>query len=152
MPENLLPVPHLKQQQEADCLAACAAMVLAYWKKPTAYNKLIQILAIEDFGAPASNIRFLDRLGVNVILNQGELTDLEAHLQNGRPCIVFLRTAELPYWADDIGHAVVIIGLDDTQVYLLDPAFSDSPQEVSHGNFLLAWLDFNYDYAVVTPR
>jgi ABC-type bacteriocin/lantibiotic exporter with double-glycine peptidase domain len=152
VPENLLPVPHQKQQQEADCLAACAAMVLAYWKKPTPYNKLIQILAIEEFGAPSSNIRFLERLGVNVILSEGGLTDLEAHLQNGQPCIVFLRTKELPYWIDDTGHAVVVIGIDDSHVYLLDPAFDESPQQVSHGDFILAWLDFNDDYAVVTPR
>lgn len=152
MPKNLLPVPYQKQQQEADCLAACAALVLAYWNKPIPYNKLLQILAIEEYGAPSSNIRFLDRLGVNVTLSQGDLNDLDVHLQNGRPCIVFVRTRELPYWQDDTGHAVVVIGLDESKVHLLDPAFTDSPRHVSQGDFLLAWLDFNYDYAVITPR
>lgn len=30
MPKRLLSVPHLLQQGDGDCLAACAAMVLAY--------------------------------------------------------------------------------------------------------------------------
>lgn len=35
-----LPVPHRKQLQQSDCLAACAAMVLAYLGEPVDYQRL----------------------------------------------------------------------------------------------------------------
>jgi uncharacterized protein YvpB len=75
---------------------------------------------------------------------------LAAHLLHGEPCIVFLRTGELPYWQEDTGHAVVLVGMDEDVVYLNDPAFAQAPQRVSRGDFLLAWLEFDYDYAVIT--
>jgi ABC-type bacteriocin/lantibiotic exporter with double-glycine peptidase domain len=148
---NLLLLPHHKQRQQADCLAACVAMVLEYWKQPLAYTRLIALLGIQDFGAPSSNVRRLADLGLSVSFDQGDLASLEVHLQRGEPCIVFLRTGELPYWVEDTGHAVVVVGLDSDTVYFNDPAFDKAPQQVSHGDFLLAWLDFDYDYAVITP-
>jgi hypothetical protein len=39
--------------------------------------------------------------------------------------------------------------MDDDAVYLHDPAFAQAPRQVSRGDFLLAWLGFDYDYAVV---
>lgn len=151
MRRNLLPVSHRKQRQQADCLAACAAMVLEYWRRPVSYARLVALLGIQDFGAPSSNIRHLADLDLSVSFSQGTLAHLEAHLQRGEPCIVFLHTGELPYWTEDTGHAVVVVGLDSDTVYLNDPAFDQAPQRVSHGDFLLAWLDFDYDYAVITP-
>lgn len=152
MRRNLLPVPHRKQRRQADCLAACAAMVLEYWKRPVGYARLMALLGIQDFGAPSSNIQRLADLGLSVCFSQGALADLEAHLARDEPCIVFLRTGELPYWTEDTGHAVVVVGLDSDSVYLNDPAFDRAPQRVSRGDFLLAWLEFDYDYAVITSN
>jgi ABC-type bacteriocin/lantibiotic exporter with double-glycine peptidase domain len=152
MPKSWLNIPHLKQHRQADCLASCAAMVLAYWKRSINYNKLITLLDIRDVGAPYSNIQRLSQLEMSVNLADGELTDLENHLQQGEPCILFLRTGELSYWHMDTGHAVVLTGIDETYVYLNDPAFSIAPQTVSHGEFLLGWLEFDYEYAVVKPK
>lgn len=47
-----LDVPHYMQKGPADCLAACAAMVLAYHGKSTSYNKLLDLLHIGPIGAP----------------------------------------------------------------------------------------------------
>lgn len=57
-----LPVPHLKQTQQADCLAACAAMVLAYLNQPTDYRRLLTLLGIGVHGAPGA-ILYVCRVG-----------------------------------------------------------------------------------------
>jgi hypothetical protein len=33
-----------------------------------------------------------------------------------------------------------------------DPAFADSPKQVSWGNFLLAWSEFDYKYALISSE
>ena len=40
---TLLTVSHRQQTQQADCLAACAAMVLDYLHIPISYNKLTHL-------------------------------------------------------------------------------------------------------------
>jgi ABC-type bacteriocin/lantibiotic exporter with double-glycine peptidase domain len=124
-------------------------MVLEYLGRPVEYARLVSVLGVRDYGAPSSSIRRLATLGLSVIFGPGVEADLEAHLSRDEPCIVFLRTGELPYWREDTGHAVVLVGMDDDAVYLNDPAFAQAPRQVSRGDFLLAWLGFDYDYAVV---
>lgn len=59
---------------------------------------------------------------------EGTLDDLKQHIALGKPCIVFLDTAQLPYWSEGTFHAAVVVGIDDTHVYLNDPAFDQAPQ------------------------
>ena len=80
MPKDSLPnvaalnVPHYAQKGLSDCLAACAAMVLAYHGKPTPYSKLLELLKISPIGAPRRNILNLSRLrGVTVIYREATL-------------------------------------------------------------------------------
>ena len=114
-----LPVKHRRQQHPGDCIAACAAMVLDYLDEPVAYDRLLRILRIApDFGAPAPNLRLLEELGVVVIYKEyGSLDEIRQHLENHLPCIAFLRTGELPWWTWDTGHAVVIVGMDDVDLW-----------------------------------
>ena len=152
MPTILLPVLHLSQRRQADCLAACAAMVITYLGKTVDYEHLMHILGIKHYGAPSSNVTRLREMGFRIRYSQGSIADIEKHLAEDRPCIVFLRTRELPYWNVDTGHAAVVIGLDEANVYLNDPAFESSPQIVPIGDFLLSWMEFDYDYAVIDRR
>ena len=64
------------------------------------------LLGIRDFGAPSSNIQHLADLGLSVCFGQGSLAGLETHLERDEPCVVFLRTGELPYWTEDTGVQV----------------------------------------------
>jgi hypothetical protein len=105
----------------------------------------------KQLGTPASNILKLKQLGINVVYEQGTLNKLHHHLANNRPCIVFVKTGELPYWAQDTDHAIVVVGLDDEFVYLNDPAFPAAPTQVSHGDFELAWQERDEFYAVIMP-
>ena len=64
-----------------------------------------------------------------------------------------LCTSELSYWREDTPHALVLVGLDATHAYLLDPAYSDEvPAVVTIGDFLLAWSCFGQMYALITKR
>ena len=51
MPAILLPVLHQQQRQQADCLAACAAMILAYLDVDIEYDQLLRLLKVKPFGA-----------------------------------------------------------------------------------------------------
>ena len=104
----ILPVPHVQQHQRGECLASCA-MVLAYLGVSVAYGRLLKLLRVKtQIGAPASNIRNLKKLGLDVIYQQGTLAELHHHLTSHRPCIAFVKTSELPYWAEQTNHAVVL--------------------------------------------
>jgi hypothetical protein len=57
----------------------------------------------------------------------------------------------LPYWDQVTNHAIVVVGLDDEFVYVHDPAFAVAPIQVSHGDFELAWQEWDEFYAVLMP-
>ena len=59
MPNTLLAVPHQRQQQEADCLAACATMVLAYLNVDIKYQQLLKLLKVKPYGTPGQNLKYL---------------------------------------------------------------------------------------------
>ena len=153
MAATLLPVPHVPQREQGECLAACAAMMLSYLGHPVNYDKLIKLLRVRaNIGAPASNIRQLETLNVTVIYKQGAWGELQDHLEHNHPCTVLVQTGELPYWDESSDHAVVLTGLDDEFVYLNDPAFLEAPIRVSRGEFDLAWLEKDEVYAVLIPQ
>lgn len=150
MPKNLLPVPHRQQTEEADCLPICVAMVLEYFGHSPNYAKLYKLLNATPYGTPARNVQRLTALGCDVVYSSSTLEGIAEYLTAGIPIIIFLRTSELPYWKIATNHAVVVVGLDEEFIYLNDPAFPTAPQHVSHLEFLLSWLEFDYTYAVIT--
>ena len=150
MPKRLLPIPHQRQRSDGDCLAACAAMVLAYLERGVDYGRLRQLLKIKSYGAPASNIRLLAQLDLVVTYGVTDMVSLENMLAQGQPVIVFVRTGELPYWDYNSDHALVVVGYDENSLYVNDPYFPDVPFTVSQGDFELAWLERDYYYALIT--
>lgn len=146
-----LSVRHLQQPREGECLAACTAMVLNYLDVNFSYNRLVRILKIQtDYGTASSNIHAVSRFGVRVTYRQGNLQVLREHLESSEPCIVFVKTGELPYWQRNIDHAVVVVGIDESQIYLNDPDLPTAPTRVPLGDFDLAWLEHDEMYAVIT--
>ncbi len=63
---------------------------------------------------------------------------------------MFVNTIELDYWTEATRHAVVVVGIDERQVYLNDPFFEVAPQIVSRLEFELAWDEMDNSYAVIT--
>lgn len=151
MPRNLLSVIHVHQQHDADCLAACAAMVLAYIDVDIQYGRLLRVLDIQEHGTPGRNLTRLTRIGVEVIYREGTMGILEEIIASGRPCITFVRTDFLHYWTYATDHAVVVVGIDDENVLLYDPAFARHPMRITKLEFELAWIEFDYRYCLIEP-
>jgi ABC-type bacteriocin/lantibiotic exporter with double-glycine peptidase domain len=149
VPNTLLSIPHRPQRSDGDCLAACAAMMLDHLGVPADYDRLLQLLDVKPYGTPGSRLNNLAGLGVQVRYAQGTMDELFDYLTRKQPCIVLVRTDQLPHWAYATDHAVLVVGFDEHAVYVNDPAFEQAPQRVSRADFELAWLEFDYRYAVI---
>ena len=125
-------------------------MALDYLGHRVDYPRLLKLLKIKPYGAPASNIRLLAALGLNVVYSKTDLGGLEAMLEAGHPVIVFVRTGDLPYWTYSTAHALLVVGFDEDRLYVHDPHSSDAPIAVPRHDFELAWLEREYYYALVT--
>jgi len=145
-----LNVPHLRQDKDGWCLPACVAMVAAYWEQPLLQADIANWLGTRGVGTPASRVQRLARRGFEVIYGTGSLAELEAWITKKVPCILFVRTGELPYWQIDTPHAVVLAGLDADSAHLFDPAVETNPVTVSPSDLTLAWSHSDYTYAVLT--
>lgn len=150
MPRNLLTVPHIPQRNSADCLAACAAMLLAAIDKDVPYPQLLRILNVQSYGTSARNLHYLSQVGVDIVYREGSLSILEETISSGRPCLTLVRTEFFPHWSYTTDHAVVVVGMDDDLVYLNDPAFAQYPMHVTKLEFDLAWMEFDYRYCIIT--
>ena len=148
----LLPIPHRVQHEDGECLVACALMALAHIDISIPYQRLSNLLQTKkQLGTPASNVLKLRQLGIKVVYEQGTLNKLYSYLAHNRPCIAFVKTIELPYWDQVTDHAVVVVGIDNEFVYLNDPVSPTAPIQVSHGDFELAWQEWDELYAVLAP-
>lgn len=126
-------------------------MILDFIDQPIAYQRLLRMLNITEFGTPARRIMNLTEIGMQIAYTQGSLTELESLIKQGQPCIIFVRTGELPYWSFSTDHAVVV-GFDEKSVYVNDPYFEEAPLSISRGNFHLAWMAFGHRYATISPE
>lgn len=104
-------------------------------------------------GAPRRNIIHLTQIGYNVTYREATLTILaEDYLQKGEPVIAFVDTGELSYWSRITNHAVVIVGLDEENVLVLDPVFSATVRPIPQDEFQLPWLNGDYACGVIHKK
>ena len=153
MPAPLLPVPHKQQRQQADCLAACAAMALAYLNLHVGYDLVLNRLQVDEIGTPFSKLRLLKSWGVHAEIEQGSMQRLVMRLLHNHPVIVAIATGELhTYWNVATSHAVVVVGMDDEFVYVNDPELSAAPHRIPTAEFELAWMEKDYLSAILRLR
>ena len=146
----LLSVSHRQQRRHSDCLAACAAMILDYLHVRVKYSQLLSLLRIQAFGTSFNSLQNLEALGLSVHIGEGDIEQLREHLESGLPSVVFVDTGQLTsYWNEQTNHAVVVVGMEENQIYLNDPEFDSAPQLISMDEFLLAWEEKDYLYAVI---
>ncbi len=154
-PRLILPVAHLTQRRIGDCLVACAGMLLSYHRKSFDYHRVARQLNTQDFGTVFSHMRNLKVKDATVSIVHGDLDHLYKCLQQNQPPAVAVNTAELPHWynrpgdVEEVGHAVVVVGMDSEMIYVNDPAFINAPLRVPLGEFQLSRIDFDEIYAVL---
>ena len=152
MPDASLNVPHFKQEFEYPCFAAAARMVLAFFGRQHTEAELRAAMNTNSGGTRARDFLGLATVGVEVSFVTADLTGLVAFLTSGQPPIALLDTTSLPYWQKICNHVAVVVGVDDSWVYLNDPYFDTAPQRVSHADFLLSWSSNVCTVAIVRPR
>src|SRR5512136_1912230 len=130
MPDNWLPLTHVKQSRPGACLPACARMALLALGDDIGEDQLAQLFDTEWYGTPASRIQRLTLRGYRVTYEQTTLEQLQHYLQQQTPVIVFLRTGGLPGWREDVAHAVVLVGLTPDIAIIHDPARGTGPDEI----------------------
>ena len=133
-------------------MAACAQMVLAYWGSIYDQAELAGNLGVQPYlGAPARNIHRLASRKHQVTVENGDLSKLKQWLAKETPVITFIQAGELPYWRGEFfQHAVVVVEIDDETLWMLDPDAGDEPIDTRIDDFLLAWSELDYLYAVIT--
>jgi ABC-type bacteriocin/lantibiotic exporter with double-glycine peptidase domain len=151
MPGASLNVPHFKQEFRHSCIPACARMVLAFFGRRHTEAELRALMRTDPTGTPVRRLTELSPLGFDVAFVTTDLAGLAAYLISGLPPIALLATAALPYWSESCDHVAVVVGVDDSWVYLNDPYFDSAPQQVSHSDFLLAWSPNACTVAIVRP-
>ncbi len=129
-------------------------MMLAAVDIAVPYRRLLSLLDVAPWGTPHSRLLRLDSLApeVEVIYQQGELSDLFDALDAGFPPAVFVWTGDLPYWQLQTPHAVVLCGYDDQNFFINDPAFDAAPQVAAHGDLDLAWLAGDSYFALLRRK
>jgi ABC-type bacteriocin/lantibiotic exporter with double-glycine peptidase domain len=145
----LLSVSHLQQQTESDCLPVCAQMVLVYLGFDVSYIQLLKLLGTKQFGTSFWNIKRLEQLGATVTIDHLASTEIGSNLALDLPVIACLNTADLSYWSQAVDHVVVVVGIDQEQVYVNDPSLSRGQHAVPRAEFELAQLQYDNLCAVI---
>lgn len=55
----------------------------------------------------------------------------------------------LDYWDSSTSHVVVVVGYDESALFLNDPAFVTAPQIVTWNAFLAAWAEYDETAVVI---
>jgi ABC-type bacteriocin/lantibiotic exporter with double-glycine peptidase domain len=146
----ILPVPHFQQSAEGYCLPACARMALAYLGVQQAERELSRTLATRQYGTPSYAIQKLANKRLQVVYQEWSVPELLLRLEQGQPLIVFVRTLFLDYYEDDFAHALVIVGAEPQECFLVhDPLQGNGPYGTRWDGLLAAWAEFDYHGAVM---
>lgn len=147
-----LPLSHKSQKGDGYCLPACIQMVLAYLGISRSQESISKTLGLNPpFGVRHSNIKKLASSKIKVNYQAGTLKDIRDQLEQNVPVIVFVQAGDLPQWSGhSFQHAVVVVGLEQQMVYVMDPALADGPTPVDEEAFMLAWSSMDYYYATLS--
>ncbi len=130
-------------------------MVLAYLGVTRSQQDLARLMgARRYFGAPYTRVIRLQSPDVNAIqaLN-GDIDTLRGYVGQGLPVIVFVQAGEMPHWRGHrFMHALVVVGVDQASVTVLDPdpGAPPGPIAVPIGDLELAWDEMDRAYAVLS--
>lgn len=159
LPAGALPVPCYRQSTGYACGATALQAVLRYWGVFDGQeSKLYPLLGTtpERGTPPEGLVAGARHYGLQARQQEGtEVADLRRALAAGETVILNLQAwSDAPDrakpWKDrwDDGHYVVLVGLDDHHVYVMDPSTSGGYAYLPLPEFLDRW----HDYSVVGGR
>jgi len=146
-------VPDVRQSTGYSCGAAALQAVLARWGTSEREDRLIARLRSTPRNGthPDDIVRVAREFGLRADLREGlGLEDLEAALARGTSVIVDLQAwrqkQDLP-WSEtwDDGHYMVLLGMDERNLYFEDPSLLGSLGYVPRREFLERWHDYEGD-------
>ncbi len=145
-------VPHLEQELDYSCLAACVRMVLAFYGCERTEADLRALLKTRPGGtSPVQIIWRLPELGFGAYVQTGSQAIVHEHLTAGWPCIVHVWTQPLPYWEEEVIHALVVVELTKEGALVHDPALPTGPTSIPLEAFLHAWAATDYLTIAIRP-
>ena len=169
---DFIHIPITRQATDYTCGAAALASVL-HWLDPRldfTEDKLAKLLkSNRSHGTTIRNIEaFAKGQGLHVAWRDGwTIGDLEGSLAKGIPVIVLIQayadfeSARSNYdWKNDWsnGHYVVLNGLDEKNIYMMDPSSRGTYTYIPRKEFLDRWHDvdinvrhFNFGMTIIDP-
>ncbi len=151
-------VPPAMQFTNYTCGAAAMQSVLAYYGHSFTEEKLAK-----EMGSDPQNgtnhvemAEYARKLGIKAEIKSNlKIEDLKPYLQRDQPVIVEAQAwgtvdgIAVPNFdytnAWDQGHYMVVIGLDDQNIYFMDPSASGSRALLSLQEFLPRWHDLDWN-------
>ena len=148
---HILNIPDVRQATSYTCGVACAQAILSYYGIDEREDRLV-----EQFGATEKNGTSPSQLlagfalyGLSAVLKeQTTLDDLRVNLKQNIPTMVAIQAWVEKYppsdwsqtWED--GHWVIVIGLDERNVYFEDPSILGDRGWLTQAEFLARWHDY----------
>lgn len=149
---DLLPVPDVRQCTNYSCGPSALQAVLMYYGEEWIETELMQMCGTTPEGTGPKNIaRVAREIGFNAeIKEQMTLEDLETLCRQKIPVIISAQCwregeSQNKPWKDiwDDGHYMVVIGLDEKNVYFEDPSMLGSKGFIPRDEFLERWHDMD---------
>ena len=147
----LLAVPDTRQSTTYSCGASALQAVLMYWGREYLETELMERLHTDpDNGTnPRDIVRVASEEGLRAELADHQtLDDLKAAVDAGHPVIIACQAwregddLQKP-WSEvwDSGHYMVVIGMDDRNVFFEDPSMLGSRGIIPRAEFEERWHD-----------
>ncbi|HTX61679.1 MAG TPA: C39 family peptidase [Methanobacterium sp.] len=144
---TLLNVPDVKQPTNSSSGPTSLQAVLVYYGTDVSVSKLINMTNTTENGTLPDNIAQTAReLGFTADVKENlTLQDLQNNINQGTPVIILCQAwgNNSTNWANDTedGHYMVVVGMDEKNIYFEDPAILGSRGYIPREEFLDRWHD-----------
>jgi uncharacterized protein len=152
LPANSLKVPIVRQATDYSCGAAAMLGVLQYWGKwedPESSLYADLKTTPKDGTDARSMVAFAQKLGLDASMTEkNTLDDLRLALNQGVTTILDIQAWSgedpAPDWEQtwEEGHYVVLVGMDKTHAYFMDPVIGTSYTYLTLDELLARWHDY----------
>lgn len=147
---ELLPVPFCRQCTTYSCGASALQAVLMYYGEEYIETDLMEMLGTKPEGtAPKDMARVAKELGFESAVRENlTIEDLSEYMKQKTPVIISAQAwregedKEKPWselWND--GHYMVVVGVDEKNVYFEDPSLLGSIGVIPREEFMERWHD-----------